>query len=70
MSAEQYGLSLLRKIDGGPGQPCLVLRGQVLHTLAYYTPEILTRVRIDSQRILSKKKKKKTTTNLGHVLHG
>lgn len=28
-------------------------------SLAYYTPEILTRVRIDSQRILSKKKKKK-----------
>lgn len=26
-------------------------------SLAYYTPEILTRVRFDSQRILSKKKK-------------
>lgn len=41
-----------------PGQACLVLRSQELHTLAYYTPEILTRVRFDSERMLSKKKKK------------
>ena len=41
-------------------QACIVLGAQEsgAASLAYYTPEILTRVRIDSQRILSKKKKK------------
>ena len=50
-------------------QACIVLGAQEsgAASLAYYTPEILTRVRFDSQRILSKKK---ITTNLGHVLHG